>query len=91
MDSMKKFLKCYEQLRECEKRMVVDGYPEKLLNRGKKIYGPLIKVFATRSEATEFKARRPSLFAKERPLSPVIVPKKILMRDREIQTDPYIR
>ena len=52
--SMKKFLVCYEQLRNREKSMISDGFQEKLLNKGRKLYGPLIKAFATRSESVQF-------------------------------------
>lgn len=47
VDSLKKFLKSYEQLRVCEKQLIQKGHSEKLFTRGK-IYGRLIKVFATR-------------------------------------------
>lgn len=90
---MKKFLVCYEQLRNREKSMIADGYSEKLLNKGKKVYGPLIKAFATRAQAVQFK-RRSSLFTKEeivRPKSPPILPKKVITRDREVQTEPQVR
>ena len=75
--------------------MIADGYSEKLLNKGKKVYGPLIKAFATRAQAVQFK-RRSSLFTKEeamaaRPMSPAILPKKIIKRDQEVQTELQIK
>ena len=93
--SMKKFLTCYEQLRNREKHMIEIGYPEKLLNKGKKIYGPLIKTFATRSHSINFQ-RRSSLFNKSEidfklPSSPPALPKKPKTREREVQTEPQIR
>ena len=50
-DNMRKFLSSYEKLREQEKRMISEGYPDKLLRKSKRLYGPLIKVLATRSQA----------------------------------------
>ena len=50
----------YEAMRDREKRLTSQGYQEPLLRKGRK-YGKLIKIFATRSEAAEFR-RRPSLF-----------------------------
>ena len=41
--------------------MVAAGYREELLNKGHRVYGPLIKIFATRKEAPD-STRRPSLF-----------------------------
>ena len=49
LDTMKKFLTSYEQLRKEEKRMVSEGHSEKLFTRGK-VYGRLLKVFALRSD-----------------------------------------
>ena len=48
-ESMRKFLSSYENLRSMEKRKISDGYPDKHLKKSKKIYGPLIKILATRS------------------------------------------
>ena len=71
--------------------MIEAGYSEKLLNKGKKMYGPLIKTFATRSHAYNFQ-RRSSLFNKsdsdiQRPTSPAILPKKSKTLDKEVQTE----
>jgi hypothetical protein len=60
LEQMKSFLLSYEQLRQCEKRLVAKGHSERLFTRGK-IYGRLIKIFATRSEKPEEFHRRPSL------------------------------
>jgi len=46
MDSMRKFLTSYEQLRNCEKRMVADGFQEKYFTKSQKSYGRLIKILA---------------------------------------------
>ena len=58
---MHKFLLCYEQLREREKSKISEGYQEKYLSKGKRVYGRLIKIFASRSEAADFR-RRPTVF-----------------------------
>ena len=55
--SLLSLAECYEQLRECEKSMIAEGYQESLLDKGKKIYGPLIKIFANRSDAKAFTRR----------------------------------
>ena len=57
---MHKFLLCYEQLRDREKSKISEGYQEKYLSKGKRVYGRLIKIFATRSEAADFR-RRPTV------------------------------
>jgi len=49
----------YEQLRNCEKNLIRGGHSEKLFTRGR-IYGRLIKVFATRPSNSQ-QNRRPSL------------------------------
>ena len=87
---MRKFLASYEQLRDLEKKLISEGYQEKYLNNGNRLYGKLIKIFATRSQAAEFR-RRTSLFGKDgrgiRPQSPVILPKKIDKSHKETQTE----
>ena len=38
----------YTELRQCEKRLVNDGYPKKFLNKGSNVYGGLATVFDNR-------------------------------------------
>ena len=61
IESLKSFATSYEQLRNCEKSMVAAGYREEFLDKGHRVYGPLIKMFAMRKDAPDF-TRRPSLF-----------------------------
>lgn len=46
---MYKFLASYEQVRNCEKRLIAEGYQEKYFTKNRKNYGPLIKLFVQRS------------------------------------------
>ena len=39
----------YTELRECEKRLVNDGYPEKFLDKGKSVYEGLATMFEDRA------------------------------------------
>ena len=86
MDTMRQYLACYEKLRDNEKRLIADGFNDKLLSRGK-IYGKLIKIFATRSQAAEFR-RRPSLHDPKttsimNTSSPKMITKKVPLRSKE--------
>ena len=92
LESMRKFLTSYEDLRNHEKRLASEGIPVKLISKCKRVYGPLIKMFALRSEATEFRRRNNSLFHKngerERSSSPRAGSvKRILKRDQETQIE----
>ena len=82
---MRKFLASYEQLRNCEKSLISEGYNPNHFKHTRKNYGQLIKIFAERSEAADFR-RRTSLFDKPedlRPSSPVIANKRVKMKNQE--------
>ena len=88
---MHKFLQCYEQLRDREKLKISEGYQEKHLSKGKRVYGRLIKLFASRSEAADFR-RRPTVLDRSETLggvagrsSPRAVPVKVVTKDQESQ------
>ena len=88
MDSMRKFLASYEQVRSCEKKLVAEGYQEKYFIKNRKNYGQLIKLFAQRSEAAEFR-RRTSLFENPEPRSEstTIIGKRVARKDKTTQTE----
>lgn len=69
--------------------MIAEGYNPKYFKGGRKNYGQLIKIFANRSEAAEFR-RRTSLFdipEESRASSPSVgIKKRVARKDKEIQT-----
>ena len=89
-ESMLKLLINYEQMRDKEKRLIAEGFPEKHMNRGSKVYGRLIKIFAARSEVTEEFKRRKNLFfdgltskVGKNMKSPTLFHKKVVKKDNE--------
>jgi len=54
MASIREFFESCEELRNCERKLIAEGYQENHFAKQRNHYEELIKLFAQRSEAGEF-------------------------------------